>query len=142
MNFFDLMTQIKRHEGFSEIIYMDSEGFLTIGWGHALLPGSKMAKEVCERLLVDDINQATMDFNNLNLGIDENDTVRKYALINMIFNLGILKFIGFKKTIEAIRAKNWKEAAYQMLDSKWADQVGHRAIELAEMVETGKYKGD
>ena len=34
---------------------------------------------------------------------------------------------------------DWEEASEQFLDSRWADQVGNRASELAEMIRTGEY---
>ena len=34
---------------------------------------------------------------------------------------------------------NYEEAAEEMLNSKWARQVGYRAQELAEQMRTGEY---
>jgi len=36
-------------------------------------------------------------------------------------------------------AGEYRRAATEMLDSKWARQVGNRALELAEMMRTGVY---
>jgi len=41
--------------------------------------------------------------------------------------------------LTAIKNEEWDEAARQALDSKWAQQVGSRATELAEMLRTGEY---
>ena len=46
----------------------------------------------------------------------------------------------FKKTIAAIKAEDWENAAREMLDSQWAKQVGKRARELATMMKQGKYQ--
>jgi lysozyme len=40
----------------------------------------------------------------------------------------------------ALDAGDYHEAASQMLDSRWAEQVKGRAKELAEMMETGVWK--
>lgn len=32
----------------------------------------------------------------------------------------------------------WNDAAFEMLNSKWATQVGDRAIELADIVRLGE----
>jgi lysozyme len=55
----------------------------------------------------------------------------------MIFNLGIARFSAFKKTISLIEEGSYSEAAQEMLDSRWANQVGSRANELSEMMRTG-----
>lgn len=65
--------------------------------------------------------------------------VRREILLNMAFNMGLKTFRGFPKFWKAIKAKDWQEAAAQMLDSKWARQVGYRAKELAEAMESGKF---
>ena len=62
--------------------------------------------------------------------------VRQRVVIDMVFNLGIAGFSRFKKTIRYIEAGEFKEAAVEMLDSKWAGQVGARATRLAKMLET------
>jgi hypothetical protein len=36
--------------------------------------------------------------------------------------------------IQAVKNKDYGEASEQMLDSKWANQVGQRAIDLAFMM--------
>ena len=56
----------------------------------------------------------------------------------MIFNLGLSRFSGFKRTIFFIEKGDFEEAAREMLRSRWANQVGNRSIELAEMMHSGK----
>lgn len=65
------------------------------------------------------------------------DGVRRRALINMVFNLGITKLLTFKNTLRCIQTGAWESAAVCMLDSLWAMQVGKRANRLAKMVRTG-----
>ncbi len=68
-------------------------------------------------------------------GLDE---VRKSVLLNMCFNLGINGLLGFKNTLAFVKVGDWERAANNMLVSKWAKQVGMRAIELSEMMRKGK----
>jgi len=49
----------------------------------------------------------------------------------MIFNMGLSRFMLFRKTINAIENKDFAAAADEMLDSRWAEQVGERAITLS-----------
>ena len=55
----------------------------------------------------------------------------------MCFNLGLGKLKGFKKFLRAMSTQVWNVAAEEMLDSKWANQVGERASRLALMVLEG-----
>jgi lysozyme len=63
--------------------------------------------------------------------------VRQLVLENMCFNMGLTRFLGFKKeTLPAIKAGDYDKAAKLMLKSKWARQVGARAKRLSEMMRT------
>lgn len=63
--------------------------------------------------------------------------LRQEVLINMAFNLGQQTLTEFKKMWGALKAGDYKEAARQMLDSKWAKQVGYRSLELSQWMEKG-----
>ena len=58
--------------------------------------------------------------------------------MNMVFNLGQGGFMKFRNTIKHISNEEFDDAADGMLDSLWARQVKGRAVELAEMMRTGK----
>jgi lysozyme len=55
----------------------------------------------------------------------------------MTYNLGMTRLLGFKKMLEAFADADFEEAALQMIDSKWADQVGKRADTLANIIKFG-----
>jgi lysozyme len=57
----------------------------------------------------------------------------------MCFNLGLGRLKGFKKFLAAMATSNWAVAAVEMLDSKWAQQVGLRSTRLRDMVLTGQW---
>ena len=44
----------------------------------------------------------------------------------------------FKNTLGHIEAGRYEEASIEMLDSRWANQVGHRAKCLSDMMRTGE----
>jgi len=56
----------------------------------------------------------------------------------MYFNLGNRLF-NFKNMLFALAKKDYDEAAAQMLDSKWAQQVKGRSSELAKMMKEDIY---
>jgi lysozyme len=125
---------LKRHEGFRNFPYEDTVGKLTIGFGRNL-EDVGISKKEAEILLINDINKAIEDLISV---LPESTTYgnsRFNALADMMFNLGKTKFRGFKKMIAALQSRDFKKAAEEMMDSKWAKQVGYRAKELARMVE-------
>ena len=67
------------------------------------------------------------------------DDVRQNVLLEMCFNLGAPRLNQFYKMWEAVERRDFKEAAAQMLDSKWAQQVGQRAITLSAMMKSGEW---
>lgn len=130
------IRNLKVDEGFRKFPYKDSVGKLTIGYGHNL-DDKGVTKEQAEWLLRDDLAEVVDVMADVSW-FRELDCVRQYVVLNMAFNLGVPKFYQFKKTIEAIRKGDWNVAADEMLDSKWATQVGGRAYRLAEAMRTGE----
>lgn len=59
------------------------------------------------------------------------------ALVDMVYNLGINRFLEFKQTIASIKAGDWEGAAEHALNSRWARQVGRRARKIAQILREG-----
>jgi len=108
----------------------------TIGIGRNLQDCGITAQEALF-LLDNDIERVTKELEVLRFTQYLNEP-RKIALLDMLFNIGFPRFLKFKLMIAALEEQDYEEAALQMLDSKWATQVGSRAIELSEMISTGK----
>ena len=131
-----LIEQLKRHEGVKLKPYIDTVGKLTIGIGRNLDDvGISMIE--AEFMLKHDIQAAEFELHHALPFARVMDGVRHDALVNMVFNMGINRFLKFKKTIAYLENAQYDEAATEMLDSKWANQVGYRAIELSEQIRTG-----
>ncbi len=133
-----LHEMLIRHEGLRLKPYNDTVGKLTIGVGRNL-DDVGITREEALMLLDNDIAKVRREVNRAFPWFAQLNPVRKNVVLNMVFNIGLPRFRQFKKTIAAIKAKDWEEAASQMLDSRWARQVGRRARELAAMMKTGKY---
>ena len=131
----EIKKMIKRHEGYRDHVYKDSLGNLTCGYGHLLAEGSFVPKSVSDAFFILDMGQAFEDYAKLKLDLDP---VRKAVIVDMLFNLGYGGVLKFKRMLAAIRAGDFWQAAEEMLDSKWARQVGTRATELSFMMRTGK----
>ncbi|MCK5611026.1 glycoside hydrolase family protein [Candidatus Pacearchaeota archaeon] len=59
------------------------------------------------------------------------------ALLNMAFNMGVPRLMGFKKMWAALTFGTLEKAADEALDSKWARQVGDRAERIATLIRNG-----
>lgn len=134
-----LRSQVMRHEGLRLKPYRDSVGKLTIGYGRNL-DDKGIAIHEAAYLLSGDIQDATLSLVNTYPWFESLDSVRQAVLINLCFNLGPTKLAKFHATLQAIAAKQWGEASDHMLDSLWAQQVGHRATELAAQMRTGAWQ--
>ena len=133
----NLLAIIRRHEGLRLKPYLCSEGKITIGFGRNLEDMGISEKEA-EMLLMSDIERCYEELDVFSWFHDL-DQVRQEAMVNMLFNLGLPTFLEFKRTLKFMAEGAYSQAAAEMLDSKWADQVGDRAREIAYMVDTGCY---
>ena len=132
-----IKEQLVRHEGLRLKPYRCTAGKLTIGIGRNLDDCGISQSEAYVMLINDIMNcekQLQAKIPDIYNGLDE---VRKSVLLNMCFNLGIKGLLGFKNTLAYIGAGDWERAANGMLASKWAKQVGMRAIELSELMRKG-----
>lgn len=129
---------IKKHEGLRLMPYKCTAGKLTIGYGRNI-EDTGISEEEAEYLLESDIQQC---FNYLQ---DKTDYFtglcepRQSVMVNMLFNLGWTRLSKFKNMIAALQAGDYKKASIEMLDSRWAKQVGKRSTELAAIMESGQY---
>ena len=133
-----LAESIKRHEGYRDRIYLDSEGHLTGGWGHHFYVGSRLSVDIAEILLKQDIALATADYMKIALPTRKKlNIARARVIVEMIFNMGLQKVLQFKRMWEAIKVEDFEKASAEMIDSKWAFQVKGRAVEMAEIMRKG-----
>lgn len=133
-----VMAMLKRHEGFRQFPYRDSVGILTIGYGRNL-EANGIGQLEAEYLLEHDI-QAAHEGCLARIPVYSHlDSVRQAVLLNMAFNMGVGGLVKWTNTLEAINQGDYDAAADMMLQSKWAEQVGRRALELVTMMRNGQW---
>jgi lysozyme len=133
-----IKEQLVRHEGLRLKPYRCTAGKLTIGVGRNL-DDSGISQSEAYIMLINDIMNCEKQLQAKIPDIyNQLDEVRKSVLLNMCFNLGINGLLGFKNTLAFVKAGDWERAANNMLVSRWAKQVGRRAIELSELMRKGK----
>jgi lysozyme len=90
-----------------------------------------------EELLREDMNTHTDELYRALPWIQAYEAPVREAVINMAFNLGITRLLGFKGFLRELQARNYTMAAIEMLDSKWhREDVGPRAVRLAKQLVT------
>ena len=136
-----LVEQLMRDEGFVGHVYSDSIGLWTIGFGRLVdvRRGGGISREEGEILLRNDVARTTHSLEAAIPWLDTLDDARRGVLINMAFNLGVAGLLGFRKFMAAMEAGDFEAAAVEMMDSRWAVQVGARAERLRDQVITGEW---
>lgn len=130
---------IKQHEGFSSFVYDCPAGFKTIGYGRNLeASGVGISEQEAAYLLGNDIERLENGLAQRFPWFSALGKVRQAALIDMAYNLGLGGLAKFKNMVAAMAVCDYETAAAEMLDSRWAAQVGGRAKRLSEMIRTGE----
>lgn len=133
----NVSTLIEQDEGRRAKLYKDTVGKWTIGIGRNL-DGVGLSEDEIDYLFHNDLRKVTDQLATLPF-YAKLDEVRQAVLISMCFNLGFAGLKGFVNTLAMIAAGNYQQASAGMLESKWATQVGQRAVRLAAMMRTGQW---
>lgn len=131
MNATRLRNTLIRHEGLKLLPYKCTAGKLTLGVGRNI-EDRGISKETAMQMLDEDIEICLNElmerldyFENLPTEVQE-------TLVNLCFNMGISRLMKFQLMLGAIEAGQYELAAKELLDSRYARQVGKRAEELAD----------
>jgi len=131
-----LRSQLERHEGLRLKPYRDTVGKLTVGYGRNL-DDVGVSRDEADFMLDNDIDKVERKL----FTIEEYQAlnpVRQTVICNMAFNLGFAGLMKFRGMWSGLARHDYEAAAREMLDSKWARQVGYRAQELSEIMRAGK----
>lgn len=137
-----IAKHLRDQEGYEPCVYQDTLGYWTIGIGFCVdkrVPGAGLRSEEIDYILNNRLNLIDAElrqhawYKNLN-------TIRREAMIRMAFNMGVAGLLSFKRMIQAIKIKDWRLAAYEACDSRWAKQVGDRRVKsIAKAIRTGEH---
>ena len=135
-----LKEEIISDEGCVLKVYRDHLGYFTVGVGHLITPkdeewgtdeGTPITQTRSDELLFHDLNIVLTECEE---HFHQNWThwpeEVKLIIANMAFNLGMTRLKKFQKMLNAINAEDYKTAAKEGLDSRWAKQVYNRAKRL------------
>ena len=139
--FNEMTEEIKADEGVVNEVYLDHLGLPTVGVGHLIREddpehgldvGTQVGEERVAELFEADLYTCVAETKLLYPQFEELPAEAQKILCNMMFNMGRPRLSRFHKMKRAIDSSDWKEAANQMLDSRWAKQVPNRANRLIE----------
>lgn len=135
-----LVEQLKRHEGIRTHAYQCTANMTTVGVGRNIDEdgGIGLSIDEIEFLLENDIKRCKQELISFPW-FSQIDSVRQDALINLCFNLGMTRLLGFRNALTAMSVGDYDKAADEFMDSRWAKQVGSRAEEVCAMIRTGNY---
>ena len=136
MNIQRLRQQLVTHEGVELKPYRCTSDKLTIGVGRNIedrgishATAMQMLDEDID-ICINELQQTLSYWNDLPSRVKE-------GLINLCFNMGISRLMAFKKTFAYLRSGDFSKAADELLLSRYANQVGQRAVDVANMIRDG-----
>lgn len=131
-------SELMLDEGFRSRPYLDTATppRVTIGFGRNLTD-KPLTKAEGLFLLRNDLLDAVHELDARLPWWRGLDDVRGAVLINMAYNLGGARLMGFVKMLAALRAGDYATAAAEGRDSQWFTQVGGRGVRLMQSLETG-----
>ena len=156
INMEEIINRLILHEGLKLKPYKCPAGFLSIGVGRNLITNPLTVQEqkvvgdlsqgityeMAIYLLRHDIKRVMEECRSCFSFWKHLDAERKYALLDMCFNLGLRRLMGFKKMLNSLEIGDYRGAAKECLNSKYAKDVGKRAERIAKTFETGVFDYD
>ena len=145
---------LKTNEGVRRKVYKDSLGIKTIGVGEnmeragarerfvsrgldfdGLLAGKvQLTDAQIDSLLDEEINTCVRDLEDRFAAFHDFPEAAQLVLIDLRFNLGAAGLSTFVNTLRAFKEFRFKDAAANLLKSKYASQVGPRAQRNAKLL--------
>lgn len=138
MNREKLEAQLVIDEGKRARIYTDTVGKITGGVGRNL-SDRPFSEDEITLMLHNDIELAARELDRVTPWWRGLNDARQNVMVNMMFNLGAPRLLGFRKFLLYAEAGRFDAAGGEMLDSTWAKQVGARASRLADQMRKGEF---
>ena len=136
-----LRKELEIDEGRVDEIYNDHLGYPTFGIGHLVVEhdaeyGKEIGTYVPENRVIkafeQDIETVLSDCNRLYEDFEDLPEEAQRVIANMMFNMGYPRLSKFEGMKSGVDARDWNQAADEMVDSRWYYQVINRANRLVE----------
>ena len=139
MNIEQLRNELEIDEGVKYEIYLDHLGLPTFGIGHLVTEddpehgqevGTAVSEERVAEVFESDVQITLDECQRLYDDFDDLPEECQLIIANMMFNMGRPRLSQFKGMKAGVDARDWNQAADEMVDSKWYRQVTNRADRL------------
>jgi lysozyme len=133
MNIQRMREQLILHEGLKLQVYKCTSDKLTIGVGRNI-EDRGISEETAMQMLDEDINIVHEELQNVFDDFNSMPEIVQESLIDLAFNMGTPTLLKFKNAVAALQSQQWGTAADELLDSRYARQVGQRAKTIADNI--------
>lgn len=154
LTFDEIFNFIKEHEGYRNLVYIDTVGKPTVGIGlnlkrqdapaivasaganyNNILSGKeRLTDDQIKTIFKSTLSIAYSDAKKFMPNFDSLPKNLKLVILDLSFNLGYTRLNQFVKFKEALLVKDYNAAARELLNSKWATQVGNRANNIVNLL--------
>ena len=137
----ELRKEIEIDEGCKYEIYLDHLGLPTFGIGHLVLDsdpesgeevGTPVSEDRVSECFNKDVHTVLSDCEKLYEDFYTLPEEVQRIIANMMFNMGYPRLSKFKGMKAGVDARDWQQAADEMVDSRWYNQVTNRAERLVK----------
>ena len=141
MNIEEFKKEIEIDEGCKYEIYLDHLNLPTFGIGHLILDsdpesgeevGTPVSEDRVSECFNKDVHTVLSDCEKLYEDFYTLPEEVQRIIANMMFNMGYPRLSKFKGMKAGIYARDWQQAADEMVDSRWYNQVTNRAERLVK----------
>jgi len=141
MNIESLREEIEADEGCKYEVYLDHLGLPTFGIGHLVLDsdieygepaGTIVSEDRVSECFNSDIGTVLSECERLYEDFPDLPEDVQRIIANMMFNMGYPRLSKFKGMKAGVDARDWQQAADEMVDSVWYRQVTNRAERLVQ----------
>ena len=139
-----LEARLKEMEGRSNRVYRDTEGHMTVGYGHKdndLRPGAWYDNIQIEKWFDEDLKKAKDGYQTLDLKLSG---LREEIVVMMVYQMGITGVKKFKRLLGHLKAHDYPSAAAEGLlgrdntvPSLWRQQTPNRCHRMMCALLTG-----
>lgn len=133
-----ILSDLKRHEGWRPSVYQDHLGYWTLGFGFMVdeRKNGGIPRPVAHYWLAYEVDRIYVRLAEaLDWFAEAPDGIQR-ALVNMGYQLGVSGLLRFRQTLELIEIGKYEDAAEEALRSRWAEQTPKRAKEVAKWIRT------
>ena len=130
----EISDSLKRHEGYAQHAYVCPAGATSVGYGRNLDEkhgGLGISQEDAEYLLANDIKRSIEECERFGWW-EDCPMDKRQVIIELCFQMGWPSLTNFNRMLSHMAKQSYDLAAVELLDSRFARQVPHRAAELAE----------